>query len=321
VDPSSGVADYAFSRDGSLVYVTHEQVPPSTLVSLDRDGTSRVLSDGRRFGSPRFSTDGNRVLVTIQDELGQLSYWIYDLIRDTLTLITSEEGQNTAAIWTPDDARITFGAHLHEDGRTELHSKAADGSGQAEKLTSIEIAWAWPTSWSPDGNTLAVTHLQPDGNLDISLLILDGTPSVVPFTQTHYWEMHAMFSSDGRWLSYTSDESGRSEVYVRPYPGPGEKVQISTNGGGSPVWSRDGRELFYMDGNRMMAVPIEPGSTLVAGQPIQISEGDYENQACCINYDVSPDAASLVMVKREPSREIHVVLNWFEELKRLVPKN
>ena len=132
-----------------------------------------------------------------------------------------------------------------------------------------------------------------------------------------------MFSPDGRWIAYISNESGRYEVYVRPYPGPGEKEQISNNGGTQPMWARDGRALYYRNGKQMMEVSIEPGPNLVAGQPTLLFEGDFEmgGPDMWTNYDVSPDGESFIMIKRttEPPRDIHVVFNWFEELKRLAP--
>ena len=136
-----------------------------------------------------------------------------------------------------------------------------------------------------------------------------------------------MFSPDGRWLAYSSTESGRSEIHLMSYPGPGGKVQISTDGGTEPLWNRNGRELFYRGGNRMMAVDITTQPNFAAGKPRVLFEGQYEASLVSdANYDVSPDGQRFLMLKGSQTEEtaptqINVVLNWFEELKRLVPTN
>jgi serine/threonine-protein kinase len=323
---SSSRADYTISRDGSLVYVSGDEFPPSDLVWVDRDGHSRRVAEGRRFYCPRLSPNGNRVLVSIREEGSVSNTWLYDLARDTLTRVTFEGrqdvGENTPAIWNPDGDKVTFGS-IREGLERHLYSMAADGGGQAEQLTP-NSGYQSADSWSPNGKVLAYTQSSENIGGDIGLVSLEGEPELRPFLQTPFWESQAKFSPDGAWIAYTSDESGRPEVYVRPYPGPGEKIQISNNGGSEPVWARDGKELFYRNGNRMMVVRVELGPTFTAGQPSLVFEGAYEapaGGAIWTNYDVSPDGKAFLMIERttEPPRDIHVVLNWFEELKRLVP--
>jgi Tol biopolymer transport system component len=302
-----------------MVCVTHEEIPLSALAEVERDGTTRILTEGRRFYSPHVSPDGDRVLVSTRDADSN-SLWIYDLARDTLTPVTFEERPNkisySPAIWTPDGERITFGSAGEDNAEMNMYWMMADGSGQAEELLPKIGFYLSASSWSPDGKVLAFNK-----SFDIWMLRIEDEPQLHPFLQTHSWEMYATFSPDGRWLAYSSDESGQVEVYVQPYPGPGEKVQISNNGGIHPVWARSSRELFYWNGSRMMTVPVELGTTFVAGQPSRVFEGDYEvgGPGYWVNYDVSPDGESFLMIKRttEPPREINVVLNWFEELKRL----
>jgi eukaryotic-like serine/threonine-protein kinase len=157
------------------------------------------------------------------------------------------------------------------------------------------------------------------------LRVGDTRPQV--FLQTPFEEGAVMFSPDGRWLAYSSTESGRSEIYLMSYPGPGGKVQISTDGGREPLWNRNGRELFYRAGNRMMAVDITTQPNFSAGKPKVLFEGKYEATLVSdANYDVSPDGQRFLMLKRSQTEEtaptqINVVLNWHEELKRLVPSN
>jgi len=149
---------------------------------------------------------------------------------------------------------------------------------------------------------------------------------VKPFLQTRFQEGGAQFSPDGRWLAYASNESGRPEIYLQPYPGPGGKTQISTDGGTEPAWNRNGRELFYRSGDRMMAVEVTAEPSLVVGRPRMLFEGRYgSSQFPFIGtaYDPSPDGQRFLMVKESDqvtsATQINVVLNWFEELKRRVP--
>ena len=157
---------------------------------------------------------------------------------------------------------------------------------------------------------------------DIWLLPTDGTREPVVFLETPSDETPAMFSPDGRWIAYVSDESGRREVYVRPFPGPGERTQISVNGASEPMWARNGRELFYREGNRLMTVTVEAGSTFVASAPQALFEGrfvqvDFGLGASTANYDVSQDGRRFLMVRRKnpvTPTVVHVVVNWLEGL-------
>jgi Tol biopolymer transport system component len=309
-------------------------LPAGDLARVGRDDTSQVFVEGRRVFNPRLSPDGNRLLIGILEEGDKTNTWMYDLTRNTLTRVTFEEHHNildsSPAIWLPDGEKITFGTKREDDGQMQIYWMSADGRGQAERLTPSGDHRRGPASWSPDGKVLTFVGATPGRGMDIWTLSLGAEPQLQPFVQTDFWEFQPMFSPDGRWIAYASNESGQYEVYVRPYPGRGEKIQISTHGGIQPVWARDGRELFYFQGagfrsgNELMAVPVELGPTFTAGQPEVVLEGEFEKgPGFWSNYDVSPDGQSFYMVKRttEPPREIHVVLNWFEELKRLAPRN
>ena len=245
---------------------------------------------------------------------GTCEIWIYDIARGTLTRLTTEGGSSQFPIWTPDGKRITYRGY--RAGFRNIFWKTADGTGDEERLTTGENAQI-PTSWSPDGKWLAFYDKSPTTGNDIWMLRLDGERKQEPFLQTPFNESDAMFSPDGRWLAYQSDESGRSEVYVQPFPGPGGKWQISTEGGGAPRWARNGRELFYYYGNKMMAVDIKTEPTFTAGKPRLLFEGQF-----IANYDVSPDGQRFLMIQavepEQPATQINLVLNWFEELKRLV---
>jgi serine/threonine protein kinase len=209
------------------------------------------------------------------------------------------------------------------EGQIKLVWQSADGSGGPEPLTTgTGENLRSPSSWSPNGQ-LAFVETAPTTGADIWMLQLSDHKAQ-PFLRTAVNESAPQFSPDGRWLAYMSDASTRFEIYVQPYPGSGGKRQISTNGGTEPVWNRNGRELFYRSGNKMMAVDIttEPGFT--AGKPHMLFEGPYQQAVTLPNYDVSPDGQHFLMLKSTEQAQavptqINVVLNWFEELKQKVP--
>ncbi len=210
-------------------------------------------------------------------------------------------------------------------GPVNLYWVPADGSGGMERLTTSEN-FQYPGSWSPDGRVLMFSEADSTTGWDIWALKLEGNRRPQPFLQTLANESAAAFSPDGRWLAYVSDESGRDEVYVRAYPGPGGKWQVSTEGGDGPMWARKGRELFYRNRDNMMSVSVETEPTFAAAKPKALFEGRYERTSYNFlpNYDVSPDGQRFLMIKgneqNSMATQINVVLNWFEELKGRVPK-
>jgi serine/threonine-protein kinase len=185
-----------------------------------------------------------------------------------------------------------------------------------------------PHSFSPDGSVLLLSTnnwadtSSANAGFDISVLPLNGERTLRPFLQTKFNEEAARFSPDGRWVAYVSDESGRFEIYIRPYPGPGGKWQISAEGGGEPHWSRSGRELFYRDEDKMMIVDVETKPTFRPARPRTLFEGRYL-LLDFNDYDVAPDGMRFLMIKPDPAESgaahVNVVLNWFEDVKRRVP--
>jgi serine/threonine-protein kinase len=245
--------------------------------------------------------------------------WLYDLSRETLTKSTFDGGVNQYPVWTPDGKRIAFDSN--KEGPLNLFWQLADGGGGLERLTTSEHIQT-PFSWSPDGQLLAFVESNPSTRYDIWVLRLSDH-KVQPFLRTPFNEQAPRFSPDGHWLAYVSDESGRNEIYVQPYPGPGGKWQISTEGGIEPAWNPHGRELFYRSGDKMMAVDVTTQPALSAGKPRMLFKGPYQAGASS-NYDVSPDGQRFLMLKPVESAQsaptqINVVLNWFEELKQKVP--
>jgi Tol biopolymer transport system component len=326
----SGASQYSFSATGSLVYIAGGiQAAQRRLVWVSRNGAEQplVAAPARSYGFPRLSPDGRRVAVNISEQ--EVQVWLYDLSRETLTRFTFEGNSNSNAIWTPDGKRIAFNSN--KEGEPNLFWQLADGSGGLERLTTSGSNQI-PMSWSPDGQLLAFFEVNPTTQRDIWVLRMSdpsaGSGQVrkaQPFLQTRFDESVPRFSPDGRWLAYISNESGHFEIYVQPYPGPGGKWQISTEGGTEPVWNPNGRELFYRSGDKMMAVDIVTQAGFAAGKPRILFEGKYEPSPLTNpNYDVSPDGQRFLMLRPSETEQtaptqINVVLNWFEELKQKVP--
>jgi eukaryotic-like serine/threonine-protein kinase len=319
---TTGAAQYSVSSTGTLVYVAGGvSSSQSRMVWVSRNGEEQpLLAAPHSYQFPRVSPDGRRVAVTIVEQDQQI--WVYDTARDTLTRLTFEGNTNSNVTWSPDGRRIAFASNQAHPGTLNSFWRASDGSGSTERLTTSDYQHS-PNSFSPDGQLLTFTETTPDTGRDIWVLKL-ADRKAQPFLRTPYEETAPKFSPDGRWLAYSSDESGRREIYVQPYPGPGGKWQISTDGGQEPVWNPHGGELFFRNGSKIMAVDVDTTSGFSAGKPRMLFEGPYLPTPGSLQfYDVSPDGRRFLMLK--PSEQttslvqIVVVQNWFEELKQKVP--
>jgi Tol biopolymer transport system component len=320
--PVNGDAQYSLSATGALVYVSGGvQSVQNKLVWVNRNGAQQPLAaPAHAYLHPRFSPDRRRIAVGILEQEAQT--WVYDLSRDTLTRLTFGGNYNPVSAWTPDGKRIAF--ESNGEGHLNIFWQLADGSGGLERLTTSEDIQA-PMSWSPDGQLLAFNEINPSTGQDIWVLRMSDH-TAQPFLRTPFNEASPRFSPDGHWLAYISDESGRYEVFVQAYPGPGGKYQISTEGGTEPVWNPNGRELFYRRGDKMMVVEIATQPGFAAGKPRMLFEGRYKLAPVPFdNYDVSADGQRFLMLKpieqtsSSALTQINVVLNWFEELNRRVP--
>jgi serine/threonine-protein kinase len=313
-------AQYAASTSGTLAYVaSHPARYERRMVWVDRTGTVEPLTAmPRPYYDPRISPDGRRFAVSSEE--GNERVWTFDFARPILTALT-QSGSSQSPAWTPDGSRVIYRATRM--GFRNIFWKASDGSGEEERLTTGNNLHT-PVSVSPDGTYLAYTDVDPATGSDIWLIALDGQSKPEPFLKTRSSESNAHFSPDGHRLAYQSNESGRSEIYVQPFPGPGSKWMISTDGGTEPVWSRDGRELFYRRGDKLMAVAIATQPTFVAGLPRMLFEGAFEPTGTGTSgYDVSLDSRRFLMIQPTapelPVTQVNVVINWFEELRQRVP--
>ncbi len=308
-------AHFSVSDSGLLAYVP---VSPTRfdrrLVWTDSTGKVEPLSlPPRGYTDPMLSPDGRFVAFTV---LGAIeAIWIYDLTRHTLGALTSTAaGSSQAATWSPDGKRIIYRGS--RNGFRNLFWQLVDG-GDEERLTTSE-ALQTPTSWSRDGKYVAFVETSVATGPDVAVLQMDRRePSM--FLKTGSLETGARFSPDGQWLAYSSDESGKSEVYVRPFPGPGGKLQISTDGGAEPVWSHSGQELSYRNGDKMLSVSLSTRPVLTADTPRMLFEGHYmRTDTGGAGYDVSA-AGRFLMVQsvepEQPATQINIVLNWFDTLR------
>ncbi len=307
----TGYADFAFSETGTLVYISGGPQPTrATLVSVDRAGKVSSLIDERRaYRVPRVSPDGRQVAVTLVDQ--QVDIWTYDLFRKTLNRLTDSPSWDAYPLWEPDMRWMAFSSM--RDGLASIYRQDLR-NGTVEKLVADPYP-TYPNSWSPDGRLLAYEEENPQTGLDIWIYSIESRSRKV-FLRTPYNESNAEFSPDGRFIAYESGEAGeQAEVYVRPYPEINPRRKISANGGTSPRWSSDGKELFYRVAGKLMALNIETTPDLLPGAPRELFDGPYGT------YDALPNGQSFVMVKEmatgDPPTRINFVLNWFEELKRL----
>ena len=318
----NGEAQFSFSRDGTLIYVPGgPEFYYSKLVWINRKGEVRPFPlSSRIFGMIRFAPDGKRLAVHI--EAGTAQIWLYELKRGTLTRLT-DEWDNQSPVWTPDGERVIFNKSI--PGRPGLFWQLAGGSAPAEQIHLAEGGLSgrgWPTSMSPDGRFLAYTQSHPSNREDIWILPIEGKPTPSLFIGTRFNEHDPMFLPDGKWIAYISDETGRYEVYVQPFPGPGKRWQISTAGGMSPLWAPNGRELFYRNGNKMMVVAVHTEPAFSAEKPKLLFENASLVQSWegWTEFDITRDGQQFVMIQKgehsTPPTKLHVILNWFEEIKR-----
>ena len=326
---------FSVSNDGALVYLTGGAVPAGdrVLAWIDRRGKSEALpAPPRSYAGPRLSSDGRRAVVYTR---GPIQVWNVDVARGTIIPVTVD-GQSDHGSFAPDGKRIVFRSRAG-GSEGDLYWKAADGSGAAEPLTSGGRSHT-PSSWSPDGTTLAFVEegeYRGKGLFQFDVWLLSiGDRKTRPLINTAANEMTPEFSPDGRWLAYVSNESGRHEVYVQPYPGPGERHMISTNGGAQPAWSPDGRELFYVQSAgasphdetpALMSVKLATHAAFRAGKPERLFASPDLQISWGRSYDVGPDGRRFLVTRQTEApanpapAQMIFVQHWFDELKRLVP--
>jgi len=314
-----GNAQFSVSNNGTMVYIAGAPGWIGKAVWVDRQGkTTPIDLPAQCYGSFKLSPDGKRLAISVASAKDDI--WIYEFERGTFLRLTND-GNNINPVWSPDGKQVAFGSF--RDGHYGIYVKSADGSGSEEQLiVAPGETGEMPESWFPDGKTLAIGQWNNSDQGDIWILPLEGERTLRPFLRTPFSEFFTSFSPNGHWLAYTSDESGRYEVYVRPYPGPGGKWQISTEGGEEPVWSANGQELFYRNGEKWMVATVHSNPDFQADSPRLMFESYFIN-VLGLSHWPHPDGQRQVMIQplgaESQPKQINVVLNWFEELKRKVP--
>lgn len=305
----------AISDEGTLVLAPRAHF--ANAVSIPRDGEIVRLPVGGRFcRMPRFSPDGGRIAFTCSLR-GRSDIWVLDVQRGTMGRLTNT-GAGLSPVWSPDGRRIAYGLRAGDSWRVEW--KSVDGVMPAERVLESDHP-VFPQSWFPDGGRLVFLELHGDTGEDIwTVSMADGSRR--PLVVTDSDESGPRVSPDGRWLAYHSFESGDWQVYVRRLEGPESRIQVSTGGGGWPVWSRGGSELLYYAGD-FWVVEMGPGPEPAPGEPRVLHEprtpilGDRKGAV----FDVSPDGSGIVAVEygEMPTTRLYVILDWFRELETLLP--
>jgi eukaryotic-like serine/threonine-protein kinase len=325
---NTGVANFDISGSGDLLYVPGKADGGArTLYWVDRSGNSEKLPlPPRSYLHPRISPDGRRLAIEVEGSSHDV--FVYDFTSGVLTNFTAD-GISHWPIWSPDGKRI--GYRSGPMGKFQLYQMPWDRSGRAERLETKTMS-ASSESYDPTGRAIAYTDITYGGRPDrVMVTSLDGSLQPQPLDDTNFAQGSAKFSPDGRWLAYCTNESGRPQVYVKGFP-TGAKIQISIDGGNDPVWRRDGRELFYRNADRMMAVPISLGDTFDAGRPEELWRGPYSHgmSSSCgapglssSNYDVTPDGQRFLMIQDEDvtttsSDRVVLVLGFAQELARQI---
>jgi serine/threonine-protein kinase len=326
----SGGGDFGFSLTGVFVYETGTGRSGGWTISwLDSSGKRQPLQPSPAlYYSPSFSPDGKRLAFAMSNGRGS-DLWVRDLDRDTPSRLTFLAGDNRGPVWTPDGKGIVF--RSENPASPGIYWIRSDGAVEPQRLTDGKLNETG-YSFSPDGKRLAF-YQNGNGGLDIFTAAFEGDPAHPRlgkpelFLGTPASESRPAFSPDGRWLAYQSDESGNFEVYVRPFPGPGGRWQISTGGGAFPVWSRAGAELLFgtLEGRVMRVNYSASGDSFVAGKPSPWPEASVVSLTGIPTYDLAPDGKRLAAMMPasadtdKPVTHLTFLLNFFDELRRRAP--
>ncbi len=328
VNPNNGFGQFDVSADGTLAYLEGPPAPePTTAVlQLDRRGKGVPIPlPPARYHSPRLSPDGKRLMLT--QTLGpRISIVVYDRERKVLSPLTPEPGRHFCPVWSGDGKKIAFASMYLAEPRLCL--KNADGSGGIETVAGTGGRAEFANSFSPDGEVLAFTGVDDQTRSgdpsreqsDIWLLSLRGDRTARKWFESPFREVAATFSPDGKWMAYVSNESGQFEVYVRPYPGPGGRTQVSSEGGLEPLWTGHGRELLYRtgeSGEKFMTVDVRGDPELRVSTPRLLFSADLLAGGRDDNpwqFDVSPDGNEVIALREErveePNWQVAIVTNW-----------
>ena len=287
------------------------------MVWADRKGTTEeTVGDPADIAGTALSPDGRWVALSQTGEGAEAAdIWVRDLVRGVTSRFTFNEGRDINPVWSPDGSRVAWAAA--RNGDLDIAVKAVGGTGEVEYLLEAEGTQS-PSSWSPDGKSLLYYNLHPESSWDINVLPLEGDRTPRALVATPFVELRSRFAPGGRWFAYESNESGRFEIYVQAFPGPGGKWQISTAGGSEPQWGPNGRELFYLSPERrMMRVEVQTGESFEAGIPEPLFPVSLRPLTTNNRYLLSPDGGRFLLLSslvQDSTPPTTVVVNWTAEL-------
>lgn len=312
-DPSISRGLFSVSDNGIMLYQTGKVQIGSNLIIVDRKGKEMGRIGGtNEYLLHRVSPDGQRIAVGEYDQKSRNNdIWIYELRRDLKTRFTFDPAADLNPVWSPDGSRIVFNSNRR--GKTDLYIKSSSGVSNEELLIATNDGKN-PTDWSPDGRDMLFNSKGDIWRLSMDPAGPDANRKTSPFIQTEFLEVDGRFSPDGHWVVYTSNESGQPEIYLRQFPGPGGKWQVSTAGGFSPAWRRDGKEIFYISINgKMMAADI-----MIKGSSVEISSARPLFEMKGLNYDVMADGRSFLLnmpVEVRLTSPMVLLENWVAEIR------
>jgi Tol biopolymer transport system component len=304
---------FAVSDAGTLIYRA-DTSPGSQLVWFDRAGRqTAVLGDRARYEDVHLSPNGARVAVSVMEPGSARDLWVYDVARGVRDRVTFNPGDDIGARWSPDGRRLAFSSR--RKGHLDLYQKASDGSGDEELLLADDLD-KYAQGWSPDGRFILYLGIGADTGQDVWVLPLFGDRKPRPLLNARHSEGTPQFSPSGRWIAYRSNETGRFEVYVMPFPGPGGQQQISTEGGDFPRWRRDGKELVYLaaDGKLMAVNVTTDGARVTKGTATPLFSPRRAGARSF--YDMSADGQRFLVNAADSTAEITLVVNWAAGLKK-----
>jgi Tol biopolymer transport system component len=304
---------FSVSQNGTVAYYSGGAGTNSLLTWFDRTGkASGTIGPPGSYFAPAISPDGRTLAADALDSrTGTYDIWLYDLARNTASRFTTDPKHDDHPVWSPDGSSIVFSSD--RSGHYDLYRKSVNGAEKEQVLVESPFA-KFASDWTRDGRFILFYQLDPNTKYDLWLLPRSGDAGAqkpVPLLQTQFNESWAKVSPDGRWFAYTSDETGASEVYVQSFPSLGGKWKVSVDGGSRPVWSRDGKELFYISRNqKLMTAAVKAGSRFETSTPKPLLDAQVGSSRL---FDVSPDGQRFLVINpiEEPAAPpMTVVVNW-----------